>query len=65
MRRKTKRTLASLVFTTFVFLSLFLALPAPAQAQFPIIASATVDHGNKTLTIAGTNFGSSPTAQVG
>jgi hypothetical protein len=44
-----KRILVSLVFTTFVILSLLVNLPAPAQAQFPIVNSAVVNYGNNTI----------------
>src|SRR5881392_699960 len=46
--------------------SAFLALAnsTPAQANPPLVISATVDYTQKTLTINGQNFGSSPTITV-
>jgi hypothetical protein len=52
MTQNTKSTLVSLVLTTFVFLSLFLGLPAPARAQFSVVNSAVVNYGNNTITVS-------------
>src|SRR5437660_1659872 len=49
-----------------MLVSAFLALPnsTAAQANPPLVISATVDYTNKTLTIAGQNFGNSPIITV-
>ncbi|TLY66257.1 MAG: hypothetical protein E6K45_07995, partial [Gammaproteobacteria bacterium] len=49
-----------------MLISAFLALAnsTAAQANPPLVISATVDYTNKTLTITGQNFGSSPTITV-
>src|SRR5206468_3617426 len=50
-----------------MLISAFLALAnsTPAQANPPLVISATVDYTQKTLTINGQNFGSTPTITLG
>jgi hypothetical protein len=52
----------------FVSVSCVCFLPSPADADFdsfPIINSAVVDYGNKTITISGANFGLGPVITLG
>ena len=55
------RTLASLL-STLVLLGL--VAPRAQAAGLPIVISATVDYTDKTVTISGENFGSSPTVKL-
>jgi hypothetical protein len=56
-----------LICTTLVLLSLLThaAPSAHAQSGSPMITSAVVDYGNRTLSINGTNFGASPAIRLG
>jgi hypothetical protein len=64
---KEATTMKRLICATLVLLSLLphAATSVHAQSGSPMITSAVVDYGNRTLTINGTNFGASPAIKLG
>jgi hypothetical protein len=61
----TARSFSAPLSALLISVFLALAVSAPAQAAgLPLIESATVNYTNKTLTITGQNFGSSPTVTL-